>query len=148
MVPRLAWPCGGSPSRGATRASWTTRRGPQPIHGGSWEWPNENVWWLSSQPVLTWPRSAAVRRTCIVYLRGSRGAETKPPRRCGRGGGSAMERLLGCVGLGHHRLGGDAQLHLVTDVGQAHAEVEIAALDRGGGVETDRIRREIGRANV
>src|SRR5690606_9890882 len=115
---------------------------PQPIQDGSWYWPNENVWRLSSQPASAWPRSAEVRRTCMGCPRPESGNGTAAPLRARRrlAGGEAARLLRG--GPGHRRLGGDAQRDLVADVGRVHADAELAALDRGGGVEADRLALE------
>src|SRR5690606_8803826 len=69
-----------------------------------------------------------------ILARKRRRAARQGPRRraCGRSGG----RAGGLRVLGHHGLGGDADLDLVADVGREHADAEVAALDRGGGVES------------
>src|SRR5690606_33954705 len=134
MISMLAWPCGGKPAPGATRSSLITRSGPQPIQDGSWYWPKENVWWLSSQPALTWPRSAEVRRTCMGM---SSSGWRKRHRRAVAG--AAALATGGAALLGRGGLGGDAQLHFVADVGHVGGHAEVAALDGGGGIEADRI---------
>src|SRR6476620_5583692 len=107
----LACRCGGKPAPGATRSSLITRSGPKPIHAVSWKCPKENVCRLSSQPACTWPRSAAGRSMIIGLLR---------------------QR----VGLGQVRFGGDRQRDVVADVRHVAVDAEVAALERGGGVET------------
>src|SRR6478672_8187516 len=108
----LACRCGGKPAPGATRSSLITRSGPKPIHAGSWKCPNENVCRLSSQPACTWPRSAAGRSMIIGLLRG--------------------------VGLGQLCFRRDRQRDVVAHVGHVLADAEVAALERGGGVEAGR----------
>src|SRR5690606_28264808 len=61
-----------------------------------------------------------------------RAPERRPPSGGGPGGGRASAgggRLVG----GHHRLGGDADVHLVAHVRRERTHAEVAAADGGGG---------------